>query len=195
MIFRKTMSALAFSTLLAFSAAPVQAADQYSIDPAHVYAGFQINHLGFSTLHGRFNKVSGTIVFDEDSIENSKINVVIDSNSIDTNHQKRDGHLKSPDFFNAMEFAEITFDSISVRKTAQNSGEVTGTLTMLGVQKPITLAVTFNKAGPNPFDNSVQVVGFSATATIKRSDFGMKYGAPAIGDDVTLVIEAEGFRK
>ncbi len=188
---------LALSTAVAgllglIAAGPANAAE-YAIDPAHTQANFRINHMGFSTIWGRFNEESGVIVFDPDNVEASSVDIVIQTASVDTNHHDRDEHLRSPDFFNSAEFPEMTFKSTSITKTGENTGTMTGDLTLLGVTKPVTLDVVFNKVGTYPWDDSTEVVGFSATTVIDRADFGMTYGAED-GDNIEINIEAEGHR-
>jgi polyisoprenoid-binding protein YceI len=163
-------------------------AASYTIDPAHTYPNFTINHLGFSTLHGRFGKTSGKLSMDKEKGTGS-VEVVIDVASVDTGFKKRDDHLRSPDFFNAVEFPEITFKSTKV--TFQGEGAtVVGDLTIKGVTKSVTLAVDSINCGVHPFSKK-QVCGFNATTQIKRSDFGVKYALPAVGDDVSLTLEVE----
>ncbi|KAA0578521.1 YceI family protein [Azospirillum sp. B21] len=170
-------------------AAPVS----YKIDPAHTAVAFIVNHIGFSNVIGRFNTVGGDISFDKDAVEKSTVNVTIDATSIDTNHAKRDEHLRSPDFFNAKEFPKLTFKSTRIEKTGDKTGKLHGDLTMLGVTKPVVLDITFNKDGVSPA-SKLETAGFSARGTVKRTDFGMKYGAPAVGDDIQLLIEIEAVK-
>jgi polyisoprenoid-binding protein YceI len=188
-----TLKSLLTTGLLAatLSSAAVQAAPaNYTIDMAHTSAVFNINHLGFSTMFGRFGQMDGTLVLDTDNIENSSVKMVIDTASVTTFHEKRDEHLRSPDFFNAAEFSEMTFESSKVTKTGENTATLEGELTLLGVSKPVVLDMTINKIGPHPFTQA-PMAGFSATGTIKRSDFGMGYGLPAIGDEVSLRLDVE----
>ncbi len=123
--------------------------------------------------------------------------LTIQTASVDTAVGDRDDHLRSPDFFNAEEFPTIEFVSTGVTKTGDKTGTLAGNLTMLGVTKPVTLDVTFNKVGPhpNPQMAGVEVAGFSASTTVKRSEFGMNTFVPAVGDDIELWIEVEGHNK
>ncbi len=190
-MFKKTLFAAA---LLASVAGTAQAAPiAYKLDPSHMSVAFIIDHLGFAKLIGRFNTASGEVAFDKDAVQNSTLKVAIDAASIDTAHAKRDEHLRSPDFFNAKEFPQITFKSTKIEKTGEKSGKLHGDLTMLGTTKPVVLDVTFNKEGVSPA-SKLETVGFSARGKIKRTDFGMKYGAPNIGDEVELLIEAEAVK-
>lgn len=192
---KKTLFAAAlFVATAAGSFAPAFAAPvSYKIDPAHTAVAFIVNHVGFSNVIGRFNTVGGDVTFDKDAVEKSVVNVTIDTTSVDTNHAKRDEHLRSPDFFNAKEFPKMTFKSSKIEKTGDKTGKLHGDLTMLGVTKPVVLDVTFNKDGVSPA-SKLETAGFSARGTVKRTEFGMKYGAPAIGDDIQLLIEVEAVK-
>lgn len=188
-------SALIFAGLLAGAATPVLAVDTYKLDPAHVSVVFKVNHLGYSNIWGRFNAVSGAFALDQDTPVNSKVEVVIKTESVDTNHQKRDDHLRSPDYLNAVEFPEMKFVSTKVEKTGDKAAKVHGNLTMLGVTKPVVLDAVLNNAGAHPFRKEVQMAGLSASTKIKRSDFGLTYSVPAIGDDLELFLEIEGIKQ
>jgi polyisoprenoid-binding protein YceI len=166
-------------------------AASYTIDPSHTYPNFTINHLGFSTLHGRFGKTTGTLEMDQAKGTGS-VNIVIDAASIDTGFKKRDDHLRSPDFFNVIEFPELTFKSTKVTFKG-NGATLVGDLTIKGVTKSISLDVDSINCGVHPF-NKKDVCGFNATGQIKRSDFGIKYALPAVGDDVMLSIEMEAVK-
>ena len=172
------------------------AAAPFKVDPSHTSVVFSVDHLGYSSMIGRFSKVAGALEFDHAAVTRANLKVVIDPKSIDTNDAKRDDHLRSPDFFNVAEFPDLTFVSTKVEKTGEKTGKVTGDLTLLGVTRPVTLDVTFNKIAPNPLPQSKGVVtaGFSATGSLRRTDFGMKYAAPALGDTIQIRIEAEAVR-
>jgi polyisoprenoid-binding protein YceI len=194
---KSILSSLILTVLIALGfTAPASAADIYKIDTEgrHYYAGFQISHLGYSIMHGRFDEISGTIEYDSANPTASTVSVTLDVTSINTNHPKRDAHLQSPDFFNAAEFSEITFVSTKLEQTGENTGKVTGDLTMLGVTKSVTLETTLLKIGAHPF-NQAPIAAWSARGTIKRSDFGINYGLPAIGDEVTLLIDIEALKQ
>jgi len=189
---KKLLSAAVLAATLA-SAPAFAAPVAYKVDPSHLSVAFIVNHLGFANLIGRFNTAAGELSFDKDAVEKSSLSVSIDAASVDTNHAKRDEHLRSPDFFNAKEFPKMTFKSTKIEKTGANTGTLHGDFTMLGVTKPVTLAVTFNKDGVSAA-SKLETAGFSARGTIKRSDFGMKYGVPNISDDIQLLIEAEAVK-
>ncbi len=186
------LKAAILSTSLLFPLAAISAPVTYTIDPAHTYPHFSVSHLGFSTLHGRFNKTEGTIVLDQEANTGS-VKVVIDAASVDTAHNKRDEHLRNADFLNAVEFPEITYQSSKVTING-DSATVEGELTILGVSKPVTLDVSKISCGVHPF-NKKEVCGFDATAQINRKDFGITYGSPAIGDILELKFGVEGIKK
>ncbi|WP_029007511.1 YceI family protein [Azospirillum halopraeferens] len=183
------LGTVALSGAVPAAAAPVA----YTVDPAHTAVVFLVDHLGFASAIGRFNTVSGEIAFDKEAMENNRVTVTIDTASIDTNHAKRDEHLKSPDFFNVKEFPRMTFTSTRVEKTGDGAGRLHGDLTLLGVTRPVVLDVTFNKDGVSAASRK-ETVGFSARGTIRRGEFGMSYGAPNIGDEIQLLIEVEAVK-
>jgi polyisoprenoid-binding protein YceI len=181
--------------LLALSLAlPATAlADTYTIDPNHTSIYFAINHLGFSTVYGRFDTFSGKISIDWQK-GTGTADVTVDAGSVDTNVAKRDDHLRSPDFLNAMEFPQITFKSSGVKVGEGGaSGTAEGQLTMNGVTRPVSLEVSHIHCGTNPL-NGKDTCGFDATARLMRSEFGVKYGLPALGDEVRLMFGVEAIK-
>ena len=177
-------------TVLPFST--VYAADNYSVDPDHTFATFTVNHLGMSDLTGRIDIKDGAMTLDQDT-KTGTITVNLDPASIDTGHQKRDDHLRSPDFLNVVEFPDMSFESTSATLT-DGGGTVEGNLTILGQSKPVTLTVTGWNCGDHPFNNK-PMCGFNAEAAIKRSDWGVNYGIPALGDDMQLSLEIEAYKQ
>jgi len=181
--------------LAVLAAQPVMAAAEaghYVLDKGHSSALFSISHMGYSDLQGRFNDIDGKFTLNPKG--KSQLSVVIKTASIDSNHEKRDKHLRSPDFFNSKRYPEITFSSSDVKFNAQ--GEVTkinGTLQMHGKSQPVSLDVTSMKAAKDPWGN--YRAGYMATTTIKRSDFDMKYMLGGIGDEVKLNIAIEALKK
>jgi len=184
-----SVSVLAISFTLPLSAL---AADSYTVDPFHTFPHFTINHLGFSTMHGRFDKSSGKVTLDR-AAKNGSVEIAIETASVSTGYVKRDEHLRSPDFFNAAEFPNITFKSTAMHFKGDVPASVDGNLTMSGVTKPVTLTIDEFNCGTNPM-NKKDECGAAANAQIKRSDFGVKYGLPAVGDDVKLVFEIEAIK-
>lgn len=171
-------------------ATPAFAADRYEFDKSHTNIVFFVSHLGFSNMVGTFTDYDGTFTFDPKKAETSSIDVKIKPAGVRTSSTGLDEHLQKPDYFNAAQFPEITFKSTAIKTTGEKTGEVTGNLTMLGVTKPVVLNVTFNKIDRHPYTQDL-VAGFSASTTVKRSEFGMKGGLPMVGDDVKIVIETE----
>ncbi len=178
------------AALLGLSA--VATAAEYTIDPAHTYPHFAISHLGFSTLYGRFDETSGSLSLDREQ-GTGEVEIVIQAGSVNTGHAKRDEHLRSPDFLNAAEYPEITFRSTEVTFNGEDKATVEGELTLLGATRPVTLDVDHIACGAHPM-NGKEVCGFNATTTINRSDFGVSYGIPAIGDEMRLIFGVEAYK-
>jgi len=181
------------TALLASLALPVSAfAASYTVDPAHTYAHFSVSHMGFSTMQGRFDRSSGKVTMDS-AAKTGSVDISIDASSISTGWAKRDEHLKSPDFFNAAEFPTISYKASSFKFKGDAPSSIEGSLTLLGVTKPVTLTVDAFKCGANPM-NKKEECGAAASAQIKRSDFGMKAFLPGVGDDIKLVFEIEAYK-
>jgi len=168
------------------------AADSYTIDPLHTFPRFRINHLGFSTMQGRFDKTTGKVTLDR-AAKTGSVELAIETASVSTGFIKRDDHLKSPDFFNAAEFPTITYKSTAIHFKGDTPSSVDGNLTISGVTKPVTFTIDAFNCGANPM-NKKEECGADASADIKRSDFGVKFGTPAIGDDVKLILEIEAIK-
>lgn len=171
-------------------AAPAFAADTYTLDPNHTNIAWQASHFGFSSPDGKWASASGEVVLDEAVPANSKVKVEIKLDGLVTGIPKFDEHLKSADFLDVATYPVATFMSDVVEPTGKDTAKVTGTLTLRGVSKPVTLDVKLNKMGPHPMKN-VPTVGFSASTVIKRSEFGITTYVPNISDEVTIRIEAE----
>ncbi|MDF3023735.1 MAG: hypothetical protein K0R10_1096 [Alphaproteobacteria bacterium] len=189
-----TRAVLGFIALLLAATPALAAPDKYSFDPAHTQILFSVSHLGFSHSHGRFNKLDGSFTFDEKNPAASTIDVTIDTSSVDMGSNEWDDAVTADALLNAKKFPKMTFKSTGVTKTGDKTGSVTGDLTLLGVTKPVTLNVTYNKSGNHPYTKN-HLAGFSASATLKRSEFGMVKYLPDVGDDVTITIEVEGIRQ
>lgn len=166
----------------------------YTLEKPHSQILFFVNHLGFSHSSGRFLDFDGKIEFNRSEPAKSSVDVAIKTDSVEMNDEKWNEHLKGDDFFKVASFPAMTFKSTGIEITGEDTGLITGDLTMLGVTKPVTLDVKFNKAGKHPFGEQY-AAGFSATADIKRSEFGMNYGLPAVGDNVEIRIEVEAIRE
>ena len=183
--------------LLAAPLAALAAPESYPLDPTHTYPSFHVEHWGLSQMHGRFDKTSGKFSFDR-AAKTGSTELSIDTASLTTGDsvkgnrpQSRDDHLKGADFFNVKEFPTLTFKSTKVTFTGDLPSAVDGNLTLLGVTKPVSLKFESFKCGQNPFTKKDRCGG-NAVGSFKRSDFGMKYAVPAVGDLITLNIEFEG---
>lgn len=182
---------------VAVALAPLVAAradDTYQIDPVHSSISFKVRHF-FSNVDGNFKKFEGTINVDSEHPEKSSVKATIQTESINTGNDKRDGHLKSDEFFDVAKFPTITFKSKSVKQTGSESGDIVGDLTMHGVTKEITLHVKFLGKGKGM--GGAAISGWEVTADpIKRADYGLTWsktieGTAVIGDDVRVTIEVE----
>jgi polyisoprenoid-binding protein YceI len=177
----------------AFAQPAAAPAGTYKVDPAHSGAFFEVGHLGgISRFIGRFNEISGEMVVD--TPEKSKVKVDIKVESVDTNHEGLNKHLKSPDFFNAVQVPTMSFTSTALKLSPSGEGTVAGNLTLHGVTKPVTFKLKHIGSGKGM--KGEQRVGYMATTTIKRTDFGMTYGVPgAATDEVDLRINLEGIKQ
>jgi polyisoprenoid-binding protein YceI len=187
----KTLSFVASLLVVLVLSAPIQA-DQLKVDGSHSFVVFKVQHLGVSNAWGRFDSPEGTITWDEQDPSKSKIAITLQTSKVNTGNQKRDDHLRSPDFFNAKQFPTATFKSTSITKSADNQYQVSGDLSLHGVTKPIT--VTLTKIGQADTQMGHRA-GFESTFTIKRSDFGMNFMPGGIGDDVTMFVSLEAIRQ
>lgn len=178
-------------TLLALlaSTSGLLAGEKFKIESVFSSVLFKVRHMQTANAWGRFNKIDGALDYDAADPTKSVLQITIDPKSVDTNSEKRDQHLVGPDFFNAKEFDKITFKSKSIKKVSDERYELTGDLTMLGVTKTVTATGEFYGEGKSPKGD--KIVGAEATFKVKRSDFGMSYGVPNIGDEVTLIVSVE----
>lgn len=185
------VAGLALSALA--SAAATAPSGNYKIDPAHSVAYFEVGHMGgISRFMGRFNEMNGDLVLDTPA--KSTIKVDIKTDSIDTKHEGLDKHLKSPDFFNAVQFPSLTFNSTAVTLNGAGEGTVAGNLSLHGVTKPVTLKL--KQIGSGKGMKGETRVGYVATGSVKRTDFGMGYGVPgAATDEVDLRINIEAIKQ
>jgi polyisoprenoid-binding protein YceI len=190
------MMKIAFAALLL--AAPAFAAPvELDADPVHSTASFAVKHMMINTVRGQFTKFTSTLLWDKDDPSKSSVTVKIDASSIDTHNEKRDGHLKSPDFFDAAKCPDISFKSSKIEKASGDKYKVSGDLTMHCQTHPITLDATFTST-PMKAPWGALVYAGSATATVKRSEWGLVWNKPLdqaggmlVGDEVTLEVDAE----
>lgn len=192
-MFRPLLSLAVAGTLL-FSAGVARAdgVEKYTFDKPHTQVIFSVNHLGFTNSYGRFLDYDGGFTLDRVDPTKSTVDATIKTASLDMGDGKWDEHLKSPDFFNVAQFPTMHFVSTKVTKTGEKTADVDGNMTILGVTKPLTLHVTYNNSGVFPMNDKMYVAGFSATAKLKRSDFGMTKYVPMVGDDVNITLEVQG---
>ncbi len=175
------------------------APESYTLDPYHTYPNFEVDHLGYSKMRGRFDKNAGKFTIDT-AAKTGSLDLTVQTTSISTGDNEkgsrpraRDEHLRSADFFNVAEFPTMTYKAGTVKFNGDNVTSVEGNLTLLGVTKPLTLTVEGWKCGPHPVSKRA-MCGANAQGVFKRSDFGMKYGLPAVGDEIKLWIEVEGYK-
>ena len=180
--------------VFAFAAAPARAeTKRYEFDKDHTQILFFADHLGFSKSEGRFIDFDGHFDFDDAAPENSAVEVTIKTGSLDMGGGKDrwNEHLKSADFFNVEKYPDMTFKSTAIKVTGENMADITGDLTMLGQTHPVVLHTTLNKVGIFPMNNKHKA-GFSATAALDRTQWGMTYGMPMMDPHVEIRIQVEG---
>ncbi len=180
--------AVAAAAMLLAGQPGTRAATTYQLDAAHTGVVFKIMHLGLSHTFGRFNEVKGRVTLDGSDAAKSSFEFAVNPASIDTGNEKRDEHLRSPDFFNVNQHRTIGFKSTKVA-AVEGGYEVTGDLTLHGVTKPIT--VTLRKLGEATNRQGKAMVGMETEFTIKRSDYGMTNMVGPVGDEVHLVVSFE----
>ena len=180
---------------LAVLAVRAFAEDVYNIDPIHSQPMYEIQHMkGISVQHGSFGKLTGKVALDR-AAKKGTIDVTIDTSTIRSHDARLDSILKGEDYFNVARYPTMTFKSSDLKFDGDNVVGAEGELTMIGVTKPVTLKMTRFTCGENPF-NKKPVCGGEATATIKRSDWGMKTGIPvSSGDDVKLILPIEAYKE
>jgi polyisoprenoid-binding protein YceI len=205
MSFRRFIPAL---LTLALPLGAMAAADSYEFDPAHSFAHFSVVHLGMSTVQGRFDRINGKLTLDR-SAKTGDLEVKVETASLNTGDAKhepgswafkaygprsRDEMLRSGDYFNVAEFPEAMFKSTRFNFNGDALESVDGTLTLLGVTKPVKLAMTHFRCGANPY-NKREMCGADATTQFKRSDFGMKTALGAASDEVKMTFDIEVYKQ
>ncbi|MEY2562781.1 MAG: hypothetical protein QOH88_974 [Verrucomicrobiota bacterium] len=168
------------------------AGDTYKVDPVHSSVIFSIKHFGVTDFYGDFKEITGTVSFDAADASKSSVELTMPVASLDTRNDKRDQHLKSPDFFNAAQFPTITFKSTKIEGTG-DTYKITGDLTIHGVTKPVT--AEFKKGAENKGQKGEVRSGGETRFTIKRSDFDMKFMTGPLGDDVNIILSLEGVKQ
>ena len=187
----RALKYLALAGLLGAAVADQAAPVTYKLDPSHTMVLFSWNHFGYSNPTADFGLGEGTLVFDEQHPANSSVEVTLPLDRLDTHVPALDEHLKKPDFLNADQYPVVTFKSTGVQPLGGNKFKVTGNLTVHGVTRPVVLDATLNKVGPHPMTKAPSI-GFDATASIKRSDFGVGAYVPNVSDELSIRITTEG---
>jgi polyisoprenoid-binding protein YceI len=184
------------AALLVLGASATALASDWDIDSAHSTVGFGVRHMMVSTVHGSFGKYTGTVKLDEADIAKSKVHLEIDATSITTGNDKRDEHLKSPDFFDVAHFPKLVFDATKVERVGADGLNLTGNLTIKNVTKPVVLVVSgLSGEVKDPWGGVRR--GATATTKINRKDFGLVWnkgletGGVVVGDEVTIDLEVE----
>jgi polyisoprenoid-binding protein YceI len=191
---------VSISTIIALALPTFAFATTWTIDPDHSNAGFKVRHLMISNVKGNFEKQTGVVEINDKDITKSKVEVSIDTNSINTNVHKRDEHLRSADFFDVAKYPAMTFVSKKVAKAGKDKLKVTGDLTLHGITKQVVLEVEGpTKESKDPWGNIRK--GATATTKINRKDFGLVWnaaletGGVAVGEEITITLEIEMIKK
>lgn len=187
------MKTALLASAIAFAATGALAAEKFVLDSSHSQVVFDYNHLGYSTTFGMFSGFEGEITFDEDAPENSTVSVSMPVKSMFTGWEQREAHFMSADFFDASDEDLVTFTSTGIEVTGDNTALITGDLTMNDTTQSVVLETTLNKRGDHPMAGKPWI-GFDATTTLKRSDFGVGAFAPAISDEVNVRISIEAMQ-
>jgi polyisoprenoid-binding protein YceI len=186
---RSTTLAAAFGLALLMPAQAQQT--KADVDLEHVAVQWSVWHGGFSQVMGQFRQINKVdMTFDRKDPINSKVSVEIEAASLDTNHAYRDNWARSETLLDVWKFRTINFESTKIEKTGDNTGKMTGNLTMHGVTQPITMDVTYNKGGLH-LSKKYSIDGFTAKGKLKRSDFGMTAFIPWVGEEIDFVIQLE----
>ena len=183
-------------TLLALGSRASAEPARYELDPEHLTIAFLVAHIGYAKMLGQFLTASGEYTFDDATGALSAVRVVVETDSVDTHHEARDGHLTSRDFFDSGTHPTMTFTAAGAQRTGERTFAVMGELELLGTRRPLVLEATWNKTAPYPVGARAEVMGVSLRGNLKRSEFGMTYGVAdgLVGDDVELLIELEAKR-
>jgi polyisoprenoid-binding protein YceI len=178
-----------FVALVAVVIALPAGATNFTADSNHTYPSFEVSHFGFSVFRGKFDKTTGKATLDR-ATKKGSVEVSTDVASVDTGNAKLNDHLRSPDFFDVAMYPTVTFKSNDFKFEGDKLTTVNGQLTIRDVTRPVTLTVRSLNCGPHPLLKK-EACGVDAYTTIKRSDYGMKYGLPGLGDEVKIALEME----
>ena len=191
----KTLASIAGAALLATTSVAVADAEQYKIDAGHTFVTFEASHIGYAWIPGRFNEISGSFTYDPDERSASGAEFTVDTTSLDTNHTKRDKHLRSDEFFHASKYPEATFESTSYEPTGKDTAVMTGDLTIKDVTREVEFQVRELRAATDPWDKFRR--SFEASTEINLDDFNLdpQDQLPAVSKDVEVRIAVEGIRQ
>lgn len=191
---KKTLAAIAIGSALLTAGQAAMATD-YAIDKKgqHAFINFKISHIGYSYIYGTFKDWDGTFSFDAAKPEASKIDVTVQTKSVDTNQAERDKHIQTPDFLDVAKFPTATFKSTAIKSTGADTADVTGDLTLHGVTKPITIAAHFIHEGKDPW--GMQRAGFEGTTTIVMKDFAIQKDLGPASASLQLIFSFDGVAK
>jgi polyisoprenoid-binding protein YceI len=181
---------VALLATLGLSSVPALAAETYTFDPSHTQVRFVYSHLGFSNILGLIGGIEGELVYDAETPANSRVSATIPIAGIRTGVEKMDQHLNADDFFDVAKFPSARFVSTQVESAGEGKLKVTGDLSIRDVTRPVTLEVSLNGKGEHPM-RKTQAIGFDASASLVRSDFGVGKYAPAVGDTVAVSVTVE----
>lgn len=186
----RALKYLALAGVLGVAVSAQAAPVTYQLDPNHTMVLFSWSHFGYSHPTANLGLGTGTLVFDEQQPQRSRVDVTLPLANLDTHVSALDGHLKKADFLDAEKYPVVTYKSTRVEALGNGRFKVTGDLSLHGVTRPVVLDATLNKVGPHPM-SKVQSIGFDATASLKRSDFGVAAYVPNVGDEITIRITTE----
>ncbi|MEX2518239.1 MAG: YceI family protein [Paracoccaceae bacterium] len=185
------MKVLSAAALLVALTAQILSAAPWKIDKDHVHVTFTVNNIGFSTTQGQFREFDAVIDFDPENVEEAEVNFTLVADSVDTNSNARDRHVKSAEFLDVKNFPNIVFASTKVRLIDSETAEITGDMTMKGVTQEEVFTAKLIRIGPSPFNAKDTIAGFVVEGSLTRTDYGVSYGVPAIGAEVPIRIDIQ----
>jgi len=196
--FRRLAAALSVAAAAALAAPTASQAEprQFELDQEHFAIAFLVSHVELADTLGMFREASGSFTYDRAAQTISDVEITVQTDSVFTDHERRDNHLRGPDFLNVEEYPTMTFTADQAEVTGDDSGKIHGQLTLLGETHPLTLDVTYRGGREYPFGDNHYAIGISARGSFDRTDYGMTYAAPnLVGSEVELIIEFEAIRQ
>lgn len=190
---KSTLLGIMFAAVLGLAMAPVHAVEDYVIDTEHTFINFRISNLGIAWVTGRFNTFEGEFSYDADNPGAANVEITIDTASIDSNHAERDRHLRSDDFLDVARFPTASFVATGLESTGDNTGTLSGELTLHGVTQPVTIEVEYGGAGPDPWGGYRR--GFEGRTRLTLADFGIDYDLGPAAREVELTLLVMGIRQ